>query len=238
MTDPAGGHLSELALDRLHIDAPESDPGFFANARAHVAACEQCRAALEARVAADAAFRLGPPARVHVLRPRRGFTLVTTLAAAAAALLVARPWRDAPDDVRTKGGALSLRLQADDGGARRAVVEGDRVHPGERVAFRVEVDRPGHLIVVGWDDTGVLYPAHPGVPGAAPAIAPGEAALETAIQLDERLGHERFAAIFCAHPFDFTSLDATMIAERGVDHLRAQLPDCVVRATSLLKVAR
>ena len=121
MTDPAGGHLSELALDRLHIDAPESDPGFFANARAHVAACEQCRAALEARVAADAAFTLGPPARVHVLRPRRGFTLVTTLAAAAAALLVARPWRDAPDDVRTKGGALSLRLQADDGGARRAV---------------------------------------------------------------------------------------------------------------------
>ncbi len=257
MRDPAftgSGHLSELSLDRLHLDAPESDPDFFARANAHVAVCGSCQAALAARATADAAFGMagsttpsGPPritprptATVRALESGRWFTPLTVLAAAAAIVLVARPWHVPSDVIRAKGGSLSLRLQAHDGTARRAVVDGDRVHPGERVAFVVEVDRRGHLMVVGWDDTGVLYPAHPGAPGAAPAVAPGPRpiALDTAIQLDDRLGHERFAAIFCAHTFDFATLDATMNAERGVDQLRAQLPGCVVRATSLVKVAR
>lgn len=199
--DPAfdgTGHLSDLSLDRLHLDGPDADRDFMARVAPHMATCAACTEALSERIAADASFRIGPraPARrgAEVVplrpRPRRGALIAATgvLAAAAVALLVVRPWAptptppvgdpvatgEGPDVIRIRGGALDFEVQIDDGGARRAVSDGAPVKAGDRAGFAVRTRAPGFVMIVGWDATGAVYLAHPAA-GADPLVTEAEA---------------------------------------------------------------
>ncbi|MFO0744502.1 MAG: hypothetical protein U1F43_02370 [Myxococcota bacterium] len=106
-----GGHLSELAFDRLRSDRPGSHDAFRAGALAHLAECARCQAAQAALAAADAEVGLRPPAapmrstptatptpiaQARAARVRRALTLGAPLAAAALALVIALPSGQAP----------------------------------------------------------------------------------------------------------------------------------------------
>ncbi len=193
------GHLPELAFDRLLLDNRSTDPAFFAAAEAHLAQCEQCRAAFAELRAEDSSFhaaaslRKRPDRSTGHARVGRMVAIATATLALAAGLLIAL--RPGPEPrtgggygqpfgpsaggfdpgglgLRAKGGALELEVHVHDGVVSRTVDNHSVVHPGERAGFGVRVDRAGFLLVLGWDQRGqayVLYP--PAADAATPAAA-------------------------------------------------------------------
>jgi hypothetical protein len=238
-----GGHLSELTLDRFRFDPPE--PAFQAAVRAHLETCGACRGALEALVASDAELVLAPPltgGAVVALPRRRPIAWIATavvLATAALALLVVRPWR--PDDVVTlKGSPFDFEVHVHDGRESRPVLDGDTVHPGERMGFRVHLRQDGYLAVIGRDDRGMTYPCYPpadvGAPVAATIFAVAHPRTEhpetlpVAMRFDDTLGDEHITAVFCREPFSLGSDVAA--ATQGLSQA-----GCAVTTLTLHKVA-
>jgi hypothetical protein len=220
-----GGHLTGLTLDRRalgELGAAEQEA-----VEAHLGGCAACQAEV-ARVAAfDAGLSLpplslpaAPVARVLPLRRRWWPAALGAAAAAAAALWLLLPGLRGGadldgDGVRVKGreaapasagfveGDFSWEVLVHDGGQTRAVGSGDRVHPGERLGFRVHPRRSGYLLIVGEDDGGqgyLCYPQRGGGEGALMAASDRPYALEEAVRLDEVLGHERLTALYCPGP--------------------------------------
>lgn len=236
MSHDRNGHLSELALDRLRYDPPESDATFFAQARDHLDDCAACRAALAALEASDAVNTLAPPRAVS---PRKkawltGFAIVAMAALAFFVIrsdtLVVPP---APDRLTPRGAPFELGVYAHDGASAREVGDGAVVHPGERIGFRVRTSRDGHLIVVGWDDTRRMYVAHAATPLAKSDLA---TTLDAAVRLDERLGEEHLLAVFCKTPIDLAALSADpTFAPNAADRVRLEARDCTLRERVLDK---
>ncbi len=231
------GHLLDVALDLLEIGdlSAESEAG----ARAHLADCPPCteRAGDVARLHAaplpplelPAAPAARPLAPVIPLRPWRAWGAGALLAAAAAALLFVLP--DGSDEFQPRGGGqLSLQVFRHDGAASAPVTDGDAVTAGERLGFRVEAGRAGHLLIVGVDGAGNTYPCHP-----ASEVAAGMHALESAVRLDATPGQERIAALLCDDPITMDSASATLRAAAGGPlTLRG---DCVADEVRLTRAA-
>lgn len=217
-----GGHLSELTLDRLRFDPPE--PSFRAAVEAHLATCAACRDALTALAEEDAACALAPPpstprAAGEVIplsaKRRRAAWIggVTVLALAALALFAVRPWIVSPpeDDVITlRGGPFDFEVYVHDGQRSRPVADGDVVHPGERMGFRVHLRQEGYLAIIGRDDRGMTYSCYPlpeagAVTSLAQAVAhartDGPIPLPVAMRFDDTLGDEHITAVFCPSAF-------------------------------------
>jgi hypothetical protein len=219
------GHLTGLTLDRRALG--ELGAAELEAVEDHLGGCAACQAEV-ARVAAfDAGLSLPPlslaPAwggRVVPLRRRWWPAALGAAAAAAAALWLALPglWdatdRDG-DGIRLKGrvaapvsvgfveGDFAWEVLVHDEGQTRAVGSGDRVHPGERLGFRVHPRRSGYLLIVGEDDGGqgyLCYPQRGGGAGALLGASDRPYALEEAVRLDEVLGHERLTALYCPGP--------------------------------------
>jgi hypothetical protein len=209
--------LSDLALERLLIDEPQS-PTTCAAARAHLASCERCSRRSEA-LAAEPAQTLDPAWLSRPAPPRharRGFDTrwrvrarlgagALTLAAAAALVLTlrAKPEMSPSDETQTKGGGFLLELVA-----RRAdghvapVFEGSVLHPDDAVRFLVTTPEAGQLAVLGFDSAGTVSIYAP----AAPTAKGGPHALPGSIVLDATLGTERFVAVLCREALDATTL--------------------------------
>ena len=248
------GHATDLSLERLTYD--DVDPRERAALEAHLSACARCADRLSAFAdvpaeplpqpsrAADAGDET-PLAQVIPLRRRRNVVLLgTVLAAAAAVALVLRPGAptpqpaadEAPDTIRLRGGALSMRVVLDDGGAGRVLADGDAVRGGDRVGFSVRAREAGWLMVVGLDDTGKEYLCFPQEDGGhARRVDPSDrfARLEDAVRFDALPGSERLVAVLCPAPFDLALAARFIRGEVAAD----ALPGCSLSRLALRKQA-
>ncbi len=229
--------LSDLRLDQLL--GGELTPRARAEADAHVAACPACASARDAlggdrarfaaredlaRLAADAL------ARAHVAAPAgrspwaalRRWLLPLGVAGAVGAALLATPGALAPgrqagrptaEGTRTKGGfSLSAEVLHVETGAR-ARHAGEPLHPGDRLQLRVSSPEPGHLAVVGVDETRAVSVYFPSGPAAQRVEAGREVALPTAVELDDVAGAETIVALRCPGPVPVAAIVAA--ATRG-----------------------
>jgi hypothetical protein len=197
---------SDLVLDELV--AGELDGDARQAAEGHVAACARCRDEVAARTSgfarhpeADprrmlAAIRRGLDERPPSSRRWRWLMGVVPAAAAAAVVLVVA-LRPSPPRIRAKGGAI-LHVFRLDGDHAAELVSGERVRPGDRLRFAVDLPAPGHVSVVGVQADGKLYRAWPLDDGVPTARAAGRGqALPGAVALDDSPGHETLYLVVC-----------------------------------------
>lgn len=254
------GHLLELTAHELLLD--ELDPARRAVAEAHLAACADCRASLDA-LRADLAFQLppyqaeilpfrGPAERLEPARapaPRRARwlgPLAGGLALAAGLLLfVHRPEPAIPppeEHLTARGGDWFRVFRADASGAVLPVGTGDAVRPGDRLGFRVQLAQARQVMVLGLDDGGSPYLAWPAaavghsqeVPGA-----PDPTDLNEAVQLDDSPGTERIVALQCERPLSWEQAAAAATAAHPVADvaLPALIAGCQQAEVRLRKVS-
>lgn len=146
-----------------------------------------------------------------------------------------------PPGIRLKGAPFNLEVYANAGDEAYLVGTGDVVHSGDRVGFRVQSRRPGHLLIVGADDHGNTYLCSPqDTRGHSVAMFPSDEpiTLKDAVRFDDVLGQERIVALFCEEPFDFDSI-AGELSELTLEYSGAPLPPvrsgCIQREVSLRK---
>lgn len=252
------GHLTELTIARVLAGELVGA----AEAHAHLATCAECRAALEAARAFDAALDITPPDALRraaggsgtsgggKLVPLLPAVAVVTALAAALIVYLARP-APAPvvgggpgvvepeDTFRLKGG-FDLELFADFRGTQRRLDDGDPIRPGEKVAFRVKARADGHLLILGVDARGETYPCYPqddsGVARPWPKSAE-PVALDQAIEFDDVPGEETLVALFCSTSVKYSEV-AAALAAGAAGALPALHPDCKQRAVRLVKSRR
>ncbi|TPV96851.1 MAG: DUF4384 domain-containing protein [Myxococcales bacterium FL481] len=237
------GHLLDLALEAYVAD--ELDPTAKKRAAQHLAGCELCSNRLAEVASATGAFAIEPADRVRQaavtvspLRRRRRWAAVGggvfATAATIAVLVVASTdaptsvgptapvTRDGAHGVRTKGGRLGLSVLIHDGRDIHVATSRGLFSAGDRLRFRVHPREPGHLMVVGIDAQGTLYPCHP-QPGdlAMPVTASStEMLLDSAVVLDGVAERENILALLCPDPFTYRDV-ATRFAEHGTARVPA-----------------
>jgi hypothetical protein len=202
-----------LALDERWIaDASPDDP-----VRLHAAACPDCAAhlvgldeaaALVRRVVLPAVLEAAPTGlarwRRRAPRPALAFGLVLALGLALTG--VAARWIARPESAPAGGGvafkgSVGLEAVVQRGGQVFAVDAGAPLFRGDRVRFRLDLPRDGHLFVVALDARGALIALYPfGGPGSAP-VSRHLDALPGSVELDGARGVERVYALFGAAPF-------------------------------------
>ncbi|MCP4804986.1 MAG: DUF4384 domain-containing protein [Proteobacteria bacterium] len=221
------GHVLELALERYVLDELES--GHAELVDLHVAECETCAASLTAIHEDDTAMPafwaridLSGDTDLGDIEPAndpQGVTIppwkkiTPILGLLAAALLIGLLLPTGPE-FEARGGEVELQVYRHDGEQGAPVFDGDVVHPGERLGFRLASGRGGHAMVVGVDDAGTIYPCWPQPEGVSVLLDPmtEPTTLPTAVRLDDMLGSERIVAVVCDDAFTFGHV-ADAIAE-------------------------
>ncbi len=134
--------------------------------------------------------------------------LVGGLAAAAAALLVVLGGRsEDPQGWRARGAGPTLEVYVARGEGAARLRDGDAVRPGDRLGFRLRDPEGGHVLVVGVDATGAVYPCWPPDGRSRPlppSLQPTQ--LDAAVAVDATPGDERIVAIRCAAPIGLTDV--------------------------------
>ena len=236
------GHLHELGA--MQALAGELDAATQAAIDVHLRQCPACKAAYDQSALAweaplPARVRPPPPPAWRRLAQHAALPLV---ALAAVGLLVTLPQREPTEVFTARGGALNLEVYRNDGHVAR-VVSGDHVREGDRLGFRVATDLAGHLIVLGLDSAGEVYPVWPQPPerGTVPvAASPAPVPLDGAIVLDNTPGEERLLALLCPTPRTWEDLarraeaqDPAAAAPLGLlDHGCAQTEVRLIKDTS------
>lgn len=197
--------VSDLRLDELH--AGELPAGDAAAVAAHVAGCEHCRDRERALATDRARFR----AAVPPLRRRRPWVAIagSALAAAAAVAIVVRAPADA---TRLKGGARLAFVVARAAHPAAMVVggPGERVRPGDTLSYLVTAAQPSFVAVLSRDPVGRVAPYFPLGDRAQWVPAGRDVQLPIATRLDDSLGPERLAAVFCDRPVALAELTAAV----------------------------
>lgn len=212
---------SDLVLDRLALD--ELDASERPALEAHLAACADCAAANARLIDERAAFareaavpNLAADALVRSQKKedsdwrilwRRFFLPLGAIATIAVVTLVAgRP------GTRTKGEfSLSAYVLHPESTSNGSLHLGEPLHPGDRLQFRYNGARAGHLAIVAVDEAGRVSLYYPPGPSAAPVPAGHEIQLSTAVELDATLGREVIVGVRCDAPL---SVDAVLSATR------------------------
>ena len=235
-------------LDRLHWG--ELAPEQAAQLHEHVSGCDDCRRRMQLRRKGFAAFdeldpdalraRIEASVRAETARSRRrwyGRLAPVGLAAALVALvlLVVLP-RTAPrhgtgtGEIRAKGG-FGMRIFRERRGRVESVLSGETFHPGDRLRFMVDLPRAGHLMIVGMEHSGRLYPCYPadGSSTSRRVEAGSGQVLAGAVRLDESVGEEWIFAVLCEGPFSIEKLRAA--GDGGIE-----VPEgCVTRSFKMNK---
>lgn len=235
------GHLPDLSIDR-HLAADLGDDDAAA-VRAHLAACDACRDRVAAAEAIVPQFEaLAPPDLSVVAEPaNRPFRWASVVAVAAAALVGVGAWVAASptedDGIRLKGSGLELEVFVD-GTPPRKLLPGDEVVPGDRLGFRAKAAKDGHLVVLGVDETGSVYPCHPSrpAPPTAHAASSEPVDLKAAVVLDAVLGTERMVALHCPDAFEWSAAAKALETWASLDDLPTLRQGCAQDVVSLEKV--
>ena len=225
--------VSDLTFDRWLADG-DSPQAEHADVQAHLACCARCALRLEAITASRETFLRRQPswnalhaARAHMATDTASTTtgdvgarsraralwvggVAGSLAAAALALIALRSPHDgaAVEGVRTKGGA-SIGAYLNRDGAVDRLVDGDAVHPGDRLRFVYSSEAPSHFGLLQYDGTSAsIY--HPLGQNAA-AVEPGrDVPLDFSIRLDAAGHYERLFGVFCHEPVALEPLRAQL----------------------------
>ena len=221
---------SELTLDRYVSDELSSDER--ARVEAWLLAHPEMKAAVETRrrfpagldservfarieAGVERAARASEPRREpwwrRLLSPA---FLGTAVLAAAAVLIVARPWSgaptngDGPDELRVKGGFGFLVHRKTEAGSE-ALVSGDEAREGDELRFEIDLPETREVMIIDQDPSGALSQAWP-LTGLArsEAVEPSPRELPGAVALDDALGDEWLHAVACPAPFAPTDIVA------------------------------
>lgn len=222
-----------------------------ADAVAHLTPAEAAPDRTRGRHLVSRAGRPVPAAgRTRQIEGRRGaqrwWPAMGGLLAAALALLVLRPLAtpdpDGPDVLRGKGGALDVELYAHDGKEVRRLDQNDTVGVGERLGFRLQLHRAGHVMIVGVDQQGhtyLCYPQQGGGRSRAHAVTSEPVTLPQAMRFDDVLGYERVLVIHCPHPFGLEEFEPELRTQARSLTPRDTMPQliegCAQRETVLEK---
>lgn len=213
-------HVSDLQWDRLLAGELAAEAA--EDAGAHAEACAACSARLQELTAERDAFRLRPRtlllAPVAAPRRRRWWALSLVPLAAAAAIVIAlrvRP-RDEGGGLsgeRTKGARVQLLLSAGRGGALAPVAGGDVIHAGDSLQAGYTAARDGFGAVLSRDGAGVVSPYVASATGEmVPLPAGAEQSFPQSTVLDDVLGPERVAIVWCEAPRPLAPLVAALSA--------------------------
>lgn len=214
---------SDYALDLLRAGLMPADEG--AALEQHVDGCPACGARLAMmrrgfdgepdvdprRLLAGARRRAAEAAEAATPWWRRWAVWLPALAGAAAvAFFALRPVVGPvapPDGVRTKGGlALYVQLAVD--GGSREIVSGERLAPGSRLRFQVDLPEAGRVAIIGVEADGGRYAVWPLDPAASDALDAGDRQLLSgAFGLDAAPGRETLHLVVCAGAEPTTACD-------------------------------
>jgi hypothetical protein len=139
--------------------------------------------------------------------PAMGFAL-----AAAVAAIVIRPKSD-DDDIRLKGGDVTLVVHRATSGVSERLDDGDTVAPGDRIRFEVDAPRKGFVALVGVDGSGKSTVYYKDV-----AYSPENRLLPDAVQLDATPGDEHFTLLFSTTKFDPAAPPASVVRDEITLH--------------------
>lgn len=227
-------HLSEHLLERRALGLLEGER--LAQAEAHLAGCDACRAKLTALQSEQRDFNQAHDSNVFARRvlarverenpqpaQRFNWTWLAGLLAPAVAMallvIIRGPVKQDDAYLGTKGG-VRLELFSPAG----KLAENATVHPGDSVRFGVAVPEAGYVLVLGLNEEGELFPYYP-LQGTASVAQPAtqEAVLPGSVVLDEKLGHERFYLLRTDHPVQVSEVEAAVKAGH-VKWTEPQLP--------------
>jgi len=212
---------SDLVLDRLALG--ELGDSERPAVEAHLADCADCaaanarlseeraafaREAAVANLAADALIRAEKKedADWRILWKRFFLPLGAVATIAVVSIVAGRP------GTRTKGEfALSPYVLHPESTSSGSLHLGEPLHPGDRLQFRYNGARAGHLTIVAVDESGKVSLYYPPGPTAAPVAAGREIPLSTSVELDGTLGREVIVGVRCDAP---VATDAVMNAAR------------------------
>jgi hypothetical protein len=175
------------------------------------------REASVANLAADALARAQKKedADWRVLWKRFFLPLGVVATMAAVSIFVGRP------GVRTKGEfSLSPYVLHPESGGNGTLHLGEPLHPGDRLQFRYNGARAGHLTIVAVDESGKVSLYYPPGPMAAPVAAGHEVPLTTSVELDGTLGREVIVGVRCEAQLPVEVI--TDAARRAADGARAR----------------
>lgn len=116
--------------------------------------------------------------------------------AAAVAVIVVRP-KDDGDDVRLKGGDVTLVVHRATSGVSERLDDGDTVAPGTRIRFEVDAPRAGFVTIIGVDGSGKQTVYVENV-----RYTPEDRLIPGALELDATPGDERFTLLFARTQID------------------------------------
>ena len=201
---------SDLVLDRLALGelTHEERPAL----EAHLAVCADCASANARLTAERSSFAAEAPianlAADAVVRSQkkedadwrilwRRFFLPLGVVAGMAAITL---WQASRPDSRTKGEfTLSPYVLHPEGG-QATLHTGEPLHPGDRLQFRYNGSRAGHLTIVAVDEDNKISVYYPPGAIAAPVAAGKDVALSSAVELDGSLGREVIVGVRCDGP--------------------------------------
>jgi hypothetical protein len=109
---------------------------------------------------------------------------------------------------RTKGKEIELGFYLLQGDTPRVASENERLHPKDRIQFRLTAPAGGYVHIVGIDEAGMVSVYFPR-PGDAPEAFPGGAGrpVPGSVILDDTLGRERVFVLICDRPMGRARLD-------------------------------
>jgi hypothetical protein len=229
----------------------------------HVERCSACRDRLTTLVAHHARWLASTdvPARVDAVmrgaaptlrRPTWIAACAGAVAAACAVIAIAyrhgdpagvasRPTID--DGVRRKGDELFVVYRRTPTGQVDPVRDGDELHPGDAIRFRVTLASDGYVAVLGIDAARAVTVYAPDGPALERIASHAPTLLDGSIILDDTLGPERIVMVACPTPRPAAALiagtDASLARVGGDPRRVARLTeDCREAAVVITKVTR
>jgi hypothetical protein len=152
---------------------------------------------------------------------------LAAIAAVCCVWLVASRGRFGDAEIRNKGNA-ALSFYVKHGDAVRQGARGEAVYPYDAINFVVSTERPAFLAIISVDGAGKVSPYYPDGPAAAAIPAGRDHVLPRSVLLDDTLGLERIAGVFCDRPM--------MVAELAAAVARDAIPSgCVIDTLTLEK---
>ena len=205
------GCPSGLALDERWLTRGREAPPDPRHAEAcpdcvlHMAALDEAEAFVRQAIL-PAALEATPAAPAWWRAPRPALAFGLVLALGLALTGVAARWIARPDPAPTGGGvafkgSIGLEVLALRGEQVFTIQAGAPLYRGDRVRFRLDLPRDGHLMVVALDARGALHALYPFAGQGSIAASRRLEALPGSVELDGARGVERVYALFGAQPF-------------------------------------
>ncbi len=231
------GHISDLRWDQLLAGEAELTD----EAAAHAKECAACKARLAELTAEREAFRFRapPPALAQPKRSLRWTMPIAGVLAAAAVMMLVLKVRGGREDELvyegSKGGKIELMLFAGKPDQLAALTLEDKLFAGDLLQAGYSSPTDGYGAVLSRDGAGIASSYVPAIGDAMVLLPAGERrSFPTSTQLDDVLGSERIAVVWChrARPL------APLLEELQRTQTIAKIDNCAIRVFAVTKASR